>query len=224
MPFIIFPLFQERRWEAVLFYGKEALEKGIDGSKKVKLLCNLALGYARLGYIQQSFEYIKEATSLDVEGDHEWFIELYQDKLKKKIKEPILLKEAKEKRRAVSIPDSRQVKDDAMDGKCVVVDLVEDVKHFYGQHDAITLERKEAEILGYLIDNQLHSCSKATIEEAVWLDQQVAGSTVKRYIASIRRKLTKAMNREDIKEQVLTTTDNGYMWKAEMKSIVLRRR
>jgi hypothetical protein len=35
---------EERKWEAVLFYGKEALEKGIDGSKRIKLLCNVALG------------------------------------------------------------------------------------------------------------------------------------------------------------------------------------
>lgn len=121
---------QERKWEAVLFYGKEALEKGIDGSKRIKLLCNVALGYARLGYIQKAMEYMKEACDLDKMGEHGWFIELYMDRIKKRVTEPILLKEPEEKRKTVSKHDANKVKEDAMEGKCVVLDLAADEKYF----------------------------------------------------------------------------------------------
>ncbi|MCL7748740.1 helix-turn-helix domain-containing protein [Halalkalibacter alkaliphilus] len=214
---------QDRKWEAALFYGKEALEKGIAGSKKIKLLCNLALGYARLDFNQQSEEYMKETKHLDQAGEHEWFIELYEDKIRENMREPILLKEAESKRRPVSKRDSEKLKDDAMAGNCVVVDLAGDVKYFYGFQDTVRLERREAEVLGFLMDHNAQVCSKAKIENGVWLDQEVAASTIKKYITNIRKKLSKAMNREDIKEQVLITTDDGYMWKADIASFVLRR-
>jgi len=214
---------EERKWEAVLFYGKEALEKGIDGSKRIKLLCNVALGYARLGYIQKATGYIKEAYDLDKMGEHGWFIELYIDRMKKKGTEPILLKEPKEKRKTVSRRDANQVKEDAMEGKCVVLDLAQDEKYFYGYNDAVRLERKEAQILGYLMDHEMTSCSKHSIEQAIWHDRPVSNSTVKRYISSLRRKLTQAMGRDDIAENILVTTPEGYEWKADLRSIVLRK-
>jgi tetratricopeptide (TPR) repeat protein len=214
---------QERKWEAVLFYGKEALEKGIDGSKRIKLLCNVALGYARLGYIQKAMEYIKEACDLDKMGEHGWFIELYMDRIKKRVTEPILLKEPEEKRKTVSKHDANKVKEDAMEGKCVVLDLARDEKYFYAYHDTVRLERKEAEILGYLIDHQMTSCPKHRIEEAIWHDRPVGSTAVKRYIASLRRKLSQAMGRDDISENILVTTDEGYEWKADIPSIVLRK-
>ncbi|GMB08089.1 winged helix-turn-helix domain-containing protein [Thermolongibacillus altinsuensis] len=214
---------QERKWEAVLFYGKEALEKGIDGSKRIKLLCNVALGYARLGYNQKAMEYIKEACDLDKMGEHGWFIELYMDRIKKRVTEPILLKEPEEKRKTVSRRDANQVKEDAMEGKCVVLDLAGDEKYFYAYNDTVRLERKEAEILGYLIDHQMTSCPKHRIEEAIWHDRPVGSTAVKRYIASLRRKLSQAMGRDDISENILVTTDEGYEWKADIPSIVLRK-
>jgi DNA-binding winged helix-turn-helix (wHTH) protein len=214
---------EERKWEAVLFYGKEALEKGIDGSKRIKLLCNVALGYARLGYIQKAMEYMKEACELDKMGEHGWFIELYMDRIKKRVTEPILLKEPQEKRKTVSKHDANQVKEDAMEGKCVVLDLAADEKYFYAYKDTVRLERKEAEILGYLIDHQMTLCPKHRIEEAIWHDRPVGAATVKRYIASLRRKLSQAMGRDDISENILVTTNEGYEWKADIPSIVLRK-
>jgi tetratricopeptide (TPR) repeat protein len=213
---------EKRQWEAVLFYGKEALEKGISGSKRIKLLCNLALGYSRLGYIQQGLDYIEEARRLDSVHEHEWFIELYMDKIKLNVKEPILLKEQKESRKRVSKEDYRRIKEDAMEGKCVVLDLAADEKHFYALNDAVRLERKEGEILGYLMDHQMTSCPKISIEEAIWIDKKVSKTTVKRYIASLRNKLAQALGRNDITESILVTTVDGYLWKAGIPSIVLR--
>lgn len=214
---------EERKWEAVLFYGKEALEKGIDGSKRIKLLCNVALGYARLGYFQKAMEYMKEACELDKMGEHGWFIELYKDRIKKRVTESILLKEPEEKRKTVSRHDANKVKEDAMEGKCVVLDLAADEKYFYAYKDTVRLERKEAEILGYLIEHQMTSCPKHRIEEAIWHDRPVGSTAVKRYIASLRRKLSQAMGRDDISENILVTTHEGYEWKADIPSIVLRK-
>lgn len=213
---------EKRRWEAVLFYGKEALGKGIDGSQRIKLLCNLALGYSRLGYPVQAMEYIAKACRLDQNNEHEWFIELYFDKINQRLREPILLKEPNEKRKTVSEQDYRRIKENAMEGKCVVLDLATDEKYFYGINDAMRLERIEGEILGYLIDHQLTSCPKKRIEEAVWLDGKVGSSAVKTYIARLRKKLSQAMGRDDILESILVTTTDGYEWRADIQSIVLR--
>lgn len=213
---------EDRKWEAVLFYGREALEKGIGGSKRIKLLCNLALGYSRLGYVHKGMEYIKEAQASNVNNDYDWFIELYLDKIKLNLKEPILLKGQQENRKPVSKRDYEQIKNDAMDGKCIVLDLAADEKYLYTSEDAIRLERKEAEILGYLMEHPMTSCPKARIEETVWMDRAVGNTTVKRYISSLRIKLSKALKRDDINESVLFTTNNGYEWKVDKQSIVLR--
>ncbi|ADU29388.1 transcriptional regulator domain-containing protein [Evansella cellulosilytica DSM 2522] len=213
---------EKRKWEAVLFYGNEALEKGVTGSRRIKLLCNLALGYARLGYIVKSLELFEEAKALDEQMEHEWFIELYSDRMKENRREPILLKETNEKRKAVSKEDYNHILEDAMDGKCVVLDLTKENKFFRGIKDDIRLERKEAEVLGYLIDHSMTSCPKKRIEESIWDDCKVSASAVKRYITSIRRKLSEAMGREDIAAAVLVTTNDGYEWKSEIPSVVLR--
>jgi hypothetical protein len=213
---------EKRRWEAVLFYGNEALEKGISGSKRIKLLCNIALGYARLGYIAKAFKLFEEAKSLDIHQEHEWFIELYSDRMKENRREPILLKAENEKRKFVSKADFAKVIDDAMEGKCVVLDLTKEDKFFRAFKDDIRLERKEAEILGYIMDHAMTSCPKKRIEESIWEDRKVSASAVKRYITSIRRKLSQAMGRDDIANSVLVTTNNGYEWKADIPSIVLR--
>ncbi|MFL0363148.1 winged helix-turn-helix domain-containing protein [Pseudobacillus sp. 179-B 2D1 NHS] len=212
---------EERRWEAVLFYGKEALENGLQGVQKLKLLCNMALAYNRVGYPSKAVDYIKKAQELNQSHEHDWFILLYMDKMKKCRNEPILLKSSNGERKAVSKTDYKGIKEQAMDGTCVVLDLSSDEKYFYADHDAIRLERKEAEILGFLMDNQGLSCSKRTIEEAVWLDRQVSSTAVKRYISSLRSKLPRAMSCENIRA-VLATAEEGYEWKADIQSYVLR--
>src|SRR5690606_8423144 len=62
---------QERKWETVIFYGNEALEKGIEHNKKIKLLCNFALAYSRLGYVQKGRQLLNEAYNLDKSLEHE---------------------------------------------------------------------------------------------------------------------------------------------------------
>lgn len=215
---------ESRKWEAVLFYGKEALEKGLEKSKKIKLLCNMALAYARIGYPQKADEYISEAIGLDEDGQHDWFIQLYKDKTKLDVKEPILLRKSEDGREKISHMDSTKMKEDAMEGKCVVLDLTKDEKYFYAIHDTVRLEKKEGEILGYLIDYQGKSCHKNQIEAAVWYDQEVSKTAVRRYIGTLRNKLSRAMNchRVIIRENILVTTDDGYAWKADFPTYLLR--
>lgn len=212
----------ERKWEAALFYGKEALENKLDEKRKIKLFCNLALGYSRIGYPHKSMVYMNLAKTLDEKNEHEWFMQLYKDKIKHRSNEHILLQEASKDRKAISRKQYERVKEEAMEGKYVALDLTKDEKYVYAMHDAIRLERKEGEILGYLIDHQMNTCSKQEIEEAIWLDRNVSPSTVKRYIASLRRKLSQAMGQNDISECVLVTNGDGYEWKANIQSIVFR--
>ncbi|SMQ81292.1 Transcriptional regulatory protein, C terminal [Bacillus sp. OV166] len=214
---------ESRKWEAVLFYGKEALEKGIEGSKRIKLLCNLALGYSRMGYVQKALELIQEAQKSDGQGEHSWFIQLYKDKMKLKRKEPILLKEIDENRTMITNRDLDQLVEEAEKGQCVVLNLAGPEKLFYGIKDTIRLEPKQANLLGYLIENKGIYCTKSRIENAVWNDQTVNPTTVRRYISAIRKKLSQAMGRNDIDKNILETTGLGeYVWKAEISAKVLR--
>ncbi len=125
-------------------------------------------------------------------------------------------------RKTVSKHDVNQVKEDAMEGKCVVLDLVGDEKYVYAYNDSVRLERKEAEVLGCLMDHVMISCSEHSIEQSIWYDRPVGNSAVKRYIASLRRKLDQAMGSDDIAENILVTTEEGYAWKTDIPSIVLR--
>ncbi|MFK4996984.1 hypothetical protein ACI2OX_03720 [Bacillus sp. N9] len=67
------------------------------------------------------------------------------------------------------------------------------------------------------------SCSKRNIEEAIWHDQNVSPSAVKRYISALRRKLSHALGRDDVRDHVLVTTANGYEWRLDIPSYVLRK-
>ncbi|MFJ7728463.1 transcriptional regulator [Neobacillus sp. NPDC097160] len=90
--------------------------------------------------------------------------------------------------------------------------------NFYGINDAVNLEQKQAEMLGYLIDHRMMTCSKRGIEEAVWLSQEVGNTAVRRYISAIRVKLSKAMGRDDIADNILVIANGGYVWKADISA------
>ncbi|KGX89176.1 histidine kinase [Pontibacillus litoralis JSM 072002] len=83
------------------------------------------------------------------------------------------------------------------------------------------LERREAEILGFLMDHRGMSRSKQAIAKAVWLDRQVGESTVKTYISRLRRKLSHASSCE-IESSFIVTTEEGYEWKTDLQFYVLR--
>jgi len=216
---------KERQWEAALFYGKEALEKGVKGDKKIKLLCNLALGYAKLGFRKKARDYLREAKESDVLKNNEWFIELYADKVNHTGRPSLLLKEPLEKRKVSSRQELNYLIEESTEGKCVVLDLASDKKIFHGTQDTARLERREAEILGYLMDNHLNSCSRRQIEKAIWLEQEVSEVTVRRYIGTLRNKLSQALGltRDDIEKKILITTLKGYMWKPDIPCYTFRR-
>ncbi|MGI2328147.1 hypothetical protein [Planococcus sp. YIM B11945] len=159
---------ENRRWEAALFYGKEAIENGIEENQKIKLLCNMSLAYQRIGYPYQSIKCLLEAKQLDKINNQDWFIKLYEDKRKVKRTEPILLSSSENSRENIARKDYDDLKEKAMEGECIVLDLSQDRKHFYAIADAVALEKTEAEILGFLMDHEGIPCSKQKIEEAVW--------------------------------------------------------
>lgn len=213
---------EERRWEAALFHAKEALENGIRGNQEIKLYCNAALAYARLGYLKKSLNNIKLARKLDIDHENEWFIQLYEDKLKKRKIEPILINESNHSRKAITKDDYESMKEKAMDGECLVLDLANDKKYFYAEHDAVGLEPREAEVLGFLIDRSGTVQSQKSIAAAIWHERNVNDSTVKRYISSVRRKIQQAIPDTDV-SLILQTDEQGYVWKNPMDCYVLRR-
>ncbi|MFK9092524.1 transcriptional regulator [Bacillus salipaludis] len=168
-------------------------------------------------------EFIEEALKLDEKQELFWFIQLYNDRMKRRNSEHILLKENDSNRKMVSLREVDSIKEEAIDGKCVVLDLTTSDYYFYGINDAVKLEQKQAEMLGYLIDHQMRTCSKSGIEKAIWLNQGVGKTTVRRYISAIRVKLTQAMGRNDISENILVTANGGYVWRADIVAKVLRK-
>ncbi|MEH7377892.1 winged helix-turn-helix domain-containing protein [Neobacillus drentensis] len=119
--------------------------------------------------------------------------------------------------------DLEQLVEEAEKGQCVVLNLAGPEKLFNGIKDTIRLEPKQANLLGYLIENKGIYCTKSRIENAVWNDHTVNSTTVRRYISAIRKKLSQAMGRNDIDKNILETTDLGeYVWKAEIPAKVLR--
>lgn len=215
---------REEQWASALFYAKESLEYNLDEKKKIKLLCNMALGYMHLGLREKAQELIVEADQLDMKNKNEfdWFVQLYADKLKTVSHGKWLHKIPEQNREVVSKKRYDEIIDMAIDGNCVVLDLSQTYRYFYGKYDALKLEAREAGVLGYLMERSNQPCSKEDIEKAVWIGGEIGETAVKRYISSIRRKLKKAMKREDIKESVLVWENGYYIWKLDMKQHVLR--
>lgn len=220
--YLSFILANQCKWKTVLFYAKEALENGLPQDKRIKLFCCMAVAYARLGIHTKADSLFEQAVQLDQAKKHAWFIELYRDQLKVGNKEQVLMKTPDEERVAVSRDDYEQIRDKARDGECVVLDLSKDDNCFYGHADTVKLQRKEAEILGYLMDQLQHPCSQKEIKEAVWPDRKIGEVTVKKYVSTLRNKLAIALGRTDIQETVLVTNGRIYLWKLEMKQYVLR--
>lgn len=210
----------QRKWEAIGFYAKESLEKGIAGVRKIKLLALLGMAYGKIGLSAQGDQYFKEATQLDEDGYYKVVIERYSLESKKS-KGLFFITGSYTFTNFITTQDYDDYHDQALDGKCCILDLTKEQYCFIGDKDTVPLANKEAELLAFLIE-QKAPCPKRKIESYIWEDQDVTGSTVKKYISTLRKKISECMKECETDRKLIETTQLGYQWNSQIPTYVIR--
>lgn len=114
-------------------------------------------------------------------------------------------------KQSISTEDAEKLWMDAGMDKEALLDLSRFHPSFMGPKDAVRLERKEAEILSYLIKRDYKYVSKEELLN-VWEEGEAPEpDTIKTYISKIRRKLRKCLPDEN-HEIILSKRGNGYRW------------
>lgn len=70
-----FIAYQKKKWEEGVFYGEKAISRGLQGTRKIKLLINLAKCHGKLRYIEEAEQLIEQARKLDSDYEQITLIE-----------------------------------------------------------------------------------------------------------------------------------------------------
>ncbi|MEH6908550.1 helix-turn-helix domain-containing protein [Neobacillus drentensis] len=108
----------------------------------------------------------------------------------------------------------------AVDGEAEL-DLSHLQPTFTGPEGVATLERKEAEILRYLIEREPIVVSKEELL-TVWADDDaLALNTIKSYISKIKRKLRSCYTEEN-SQTIQTIRGQGYRWVSTLPTKIIK--
>ena len=74
----------KEKWESAAFYAKEAIERGVETDKEIKIWCLLGKAYFELGFTKDAAECFNKSKKLDRDDDFAHFRTTYSKKTNEK--------------------------------------------------------------------------------------------------------------------------------------------
>ncbi|MGG1401585.1 winged helix-turn-helix domain-containing protein [Bacillus salipaludis] len=121
----------------------------------------------------------------------------------------------------LSTEDAENLWTDADSDKEAILDLSHLRPSFTGPEDVVRIERKEAEILSYLIDRKNRYVGKEELL-TLWEEGEAPElDTIKTYISKIRNKLGNCLP-EEMKQTITTKIGHGYRWTCPIPTKIIK--
>jgi tetratricopeptide (TPR) repeat protein len=135
--------FGREKWESAAFYAKEALERGIDVEKQIKICCLLGKSYQELGLQEDAAKCFNKSKKLDLDDDFYRFRAKYSKSDKEKAAFSRLAQDGvkmnRREERETWIEKSRR-------GECFVLEIHRRGASLHGNGDSVVLNMREAEL------------------------------------------------------------------------------
>ncbi len=212
--------YENGHYEKSIEYFNQALSKSLSEIRAFRSTFSIAKAYHYLGENEKALSFLQRTIELDQERN-------FTNEIKEV--EALLSEEGRYERVVrysdgtifVTLDQVESIKaETAVDEEAEI-----DVSHFQpiftGPEDFAKLERKEADILCYLIERDNRYVSKEELLNVWDEDEQPAMDTIKSYISKIKRKVGGCF--PEGKRQIISTKRMvGYRWVSEIPTKIIK--
>ena len=213
--------YEMSEYERSITYFTKALEQPLSDTRAFRSYSTLSKACYHLGDDENALSFLQKAKEMDQERNFTSDI----NEVEHLITEEGLFK------RTVRYPDGTYQLITIEQAESLKAETAEkgeadlDLSHFHptftGPKDDARLERKEAEILCYLIERDQRFISKEELLN-IWEEGEAPElDTIKSYISKIKRKIGTCFP-EDHKPVILTKWGEGYKWSSKLPTTIIK--
>ncbi|WP_071394224.1 tetratricopeptide repeat protein [Bacillus tuaregi] len=209
------------KWESAAFYAKEAMERGVDHDKKIKILCLLGKAYAELGFTNDAAECFNQSKRLDREDEYARFRASYS----KKTKDSSTFVRLK----GSGAPRSKRAEQEALleksrQGTCFVLETNRHGSILHGNDASMPLNPRQAEFIKLFFEWK-EGLDKYDIINHTMSIRSRSPEAVKAQISRLRSEIKRGLE-VDGKELIQTVgvrDEQKYMWNPALECHLLEK-
>ncbi|MCA1031175.1 winged helix-turn-helix domain-containing protein [Bacillus timonensis] len=212
--------FEEHEYEKSIKYFEEAVELPLSDIRMFRAYSTISKAHFQQRNFEESLSFLNLAKEVDTERNFTLEVSeleslINQDGVRKR-----LIRYSDGVSDFLTVEQSEQEKSETALNDEAELDLSHFHPTFTGPAGEERLERKEAEILSYLIERDTRYISKEELL-VIWdEDEQPEVNTIKSYISKIKTKLRRCFS-EDV-ETISTKRGHGYKWTCEVPTKIMK--
>jgi tetratricopeptide (TPR) repeat protein len=210
----------QEKWESAAFYAKEALERGLETEKQIKILCLLGKAYLELGFSKDAADCFSRSKKLDKDDDYSRFRMNYS---KKKTNENSFFSRLGETGGKTSKRALREeLLEQASLGKCFVLEITRRGSILYGNNASMALTQRQFELIklffsfkgAFTKEDILHNTTGLGIRkpEAIKTDISRLRAAIKNELGVDGKQLIQTINEEG---------KNKYIWNPKIETHII---
>ncbi len=210
----------KEKWESTAFYAKEAIERGLDKDKEIKIWCLLAKAYLELGFAKDAETCFRKSKELDQDDDFARFRAQYSKKSNEHTSF-IRIKNTGERINRRAARDALIEKTRL--GPCYVLEIERRGTTLHGNGASMDLNLREAEILKLLFEHHEGLTKYDIYNQLTTSIQKKSPDSIKTDIRRLRLSLKKGI---EVEETALIQTigergNQRYIWNPNLEKHLL---
>lgn len=212
--------FESREYDKSITYFSKALEQSLSDIRAFRASSTISKAYFYLGDEENAMSFFQKAKEMDRERNFTSEIKELESLITQKGYYKRFARYSDGALQLLSLEDAERLKDETVEVKNAVLDMGHYHPTFTGPEGFAELERKEAEILRYLIEREKRHVHKEELLN-VWEDEDKPKlKTIETYISYIRKELSNCIpaNSGPIIE---TKRGQGYRWVCETPTEII---
>jgi tetratricopeptide (TPR) repeat protein len=213
--------YENKEYEKCITYFTRALEQPLSEIRSFRAASTISKAYFSIGDEEKANRFLQKAKEIDKERNFTNEMTELEN----------IITENGIYRRSVRYPDgtyqfitvedAESLKDETIEDGDAELDLSHAQPTFTGPEDTVRLERKEAEILCYLIERDNRFVGSLELLNVWEEDEEPELGTIKSYISKIRTKVGECLP-NDKNEIIKTQRGQGYKWICEIPTKIIK--
>jgi tetratricopeptide (TPR) repeat protein len=208
-------------YEKSIDYFIKSVELPVSEIRAFRAYTTISKAYFHLGEEGEANLFLQKAIEMDRERNFTSDINEVKSLITQEGRNKMLVRYPDGMNQLISVEDAEKLRFETDDNGDAELDLSHLHPVFIGPEDAARLERKEAEILCYLIERDKRFVSKDELlnvwEESEWPEP----NTIKSYISKIRSKVRDCLP-EDTNEIITSERGKGYRWTCPIHTKIIK--
>jgi len=211
----------QEKWESAAFYAKEALERGVETEKEIKIWCLLGKAYQELGFTKDAAECFAESKKLDRDDDYARF----RTKYSKKANDTSSFARLEQ---TGARTNRRAYRDDLIEqsrlGKCFVLEMGRRGSTLHGNDGSMALTLRQAELIKLFFEYEGGVTREEILHNTTGIGNRNRDpKSIKTDISRLRTEMKKGLE-VDAHTLIQTIGDKGnqkYRWNPEVERHII---